>query len=60
MEASSSKSKQFLVDSALRTFEAGAGGITALASAMQDGLGRPFAAAIAAGRSPEKYPLGSS
>jgi arabinose-5-phosphate isomerase len=46
VEASSSKSKQFLIDSALRTFEAGSGGIAALASAMQNGLGRPFAAAV--------------
>ena len=46
MEASSSKSKQFLIDSALRTLEAGSGGIAALASAMQNGLGQPFVAAI--------------
>ena len=46
MEASSSKSRQSLIDSALRTLDAGSGGIAALAAAMQDGLGRPFAAAI--------------
>ncbi|HLH89191.1 MAG TPA: KpsF/GutQ family sugar-phosphate isomerase [Xanthobacteraceae bacterium] len=46
MEASSSKTKRFLIDSALRTLEAGGGGIAALASAMQDGLGQPFAAAV--------------
>jgi hypothetical protein len=39
VEASSSKSKQFLIDSALRTLDAGSGGIAALASAMQNGLG---------------------
>src|SRR5690348_11568353 len=38
VEASSSQSKQFLIDSALRTLDAGSGGIAALASAMQDGL----------------------
>ena len=42
MEASSSKPKQSLIDSALRTLEAGSGGIAALAAAMQDGLGQPF------------------
>ena len=46
MEASSSNTKRFLIDSALRTLEAGSGGIAALASAMQDGLGVPFVAAI--------------
>jgi arabinose-5-phosphate isomerase len=46
LEASSSKPKQSLIDSALRTLEAGSGGIAALAAAMQDGLGRPFAAAV--------------
>ncbi|HKF72430.1 MAG TPA: KpsF/GutQ family sugar-phosphate isomerase [Stellaceae bacterium] len=46
MEASSSKPKQSLIDSALRTLEAGSGGIAALAAAMQDGLGRPFASAV--------------
>jgi len=46
VEASSSKTKRFLIDSALRTLEAGGGGIAALASAMQDGLGQPFAAAV--------------
>jgi arabinose-5-phosphate isomerase len=46
VEASSSNTKRFLIDSALRTFEAGSGGIAALASAMQNGLGRPFVAAI--------------
>jgi arabinose-5-phosphate isomerase len=35
-----------LIESALRTFEAGAGGIRALAAAIQDGLGPPFLAAI--------------
>src|SRR5215831_13419357 len=46
LEASSSKPKQSLIDSALRTLEAGSGGIAALAAAMQDGLGRPFASAV--------------
>jgi arabinose-5-phosphate isomerase len=46
VEASSSNNKRFLIDSALRTLEAGSGGIAALAAAMQNGLGRPFAAAI--------------
>ena len=46
MEASSSNTKRFLIDSALRTLEAGGGGIAALASAMQNGLGQPFAAAV--------------
>ena len=46
MEASSSNSKRFLIDSALRTLDAGAGGVAALASAMQNGLGQPFVAAI--------------
>jgi arabinose-5-phosphate isomerase len=35
------------VQSALRTFEAEASGIAALAGAMQDGLGRPFRQAVA-------------
>ncbi|PWB64651.1 MAG: KpsF/GutQ family sugar-phosphate isomerase [Bradyrhizobiaceae bacterium] len=35
-----------LIASALRTFEAEAGGITALAVAMRDGLGAPFVAAV--------------
>jgi arabinose-5-phosphate isomerase len=46
VEASSSHPKRFLIDSALRTLEAGSGGIAALAAAMQDGLGQPFVAAI--------------
>jgi len=46
LEASSSKPKQSLIDSGLRTLEAGAGGMAALAAAMQDGLGQPFCAAI--------------
>src|SRR5262252_1395025 len=46
MEASSSNPKRSLIDSALRTLEAGSGGIAALAAAMQDGLGRPFASAV--------------
>ena len=46
MEASSGKPRQSLIDSALRTLEAGSGGIAALAAAMQDGLGRPFATAV--------------
>jgi arabinose-5-phosphate isomerase len=46
VEASSSNTKRFLIDSALRTLDAGAGGIAALASAMQNGLGQPFVAAI--------------
>ena len=36
-----------LIESALRTLEAEAGGVTALAAAMRDGLGGPFVAAIA-------------
>ena len=35
-----------LIDSALRTLEAEAGGIAALAAAIRDGLGRPFVAAV--------------
>jgi arabinose-5-phosphate isomerase len=35
-----------LIDAGLRTLEAEAGGITALAAAMQDGLGRPFIDAV--------------
>ena len=46
MEASSGKPRQSLIDSALRTLEAGSGGIAALAAAMQNGLGRPFASAV--------------
>jgi arabinose-5-phosphate isomerase len=46
LEASSGKPKQSLIDSALRTLEAGSGGIAALAAAMQNGLGRPFATAV--------------
>ncbi len=46
MEASSSNPKRSLIDAGLRTLEAGAGGISALAAAMQDGLGQPFCAAI--------------
>src|SRR5499427_3080550 len=46
MEASSSNPKRSLIDSALRTLEAGSGGIAALAAAMQDGLGQPFCAAV--------------
>jgi arabinose-5-phosphate isomerase len=46
LEASSSNTKRSLIDSALRTLEAGGGGISALAAAMQDGLGQSFAAAI--------------
>src|SRR5262249_19411931 len=46
MEASSSNPKRSLIDSGLRTLEAGSGGIAALAAAMQDGLGQPFCAAI--------------
>ena len=46
MEASSGKPRQSLIDSALRTLEAGSGGIAALAAAMQNGLGRPFATAV--------------
>src|ERR1700685_3700824 len=46
VEASSSNTKRFLIDSALRTLDAGAGGGAALASAMQNGLGQPFVAAI--------------
>ena len=46
MEASSSNPRRSLLDPALRTLEAGAGGIAALAAAMQDGLGQPFCAAI--------------
>jgi arabinose-5-phosphate isomerase len=46
LEASSSNPKRPLIDSGLRTLEAGSGGIAALAAAMQDGLGQPFCAAI--------------
>ena len=46
LEASSSNPKRSLIASALRTLEAEAGGIAALAAAMQDGLGQPFCAAI--------------
>ena len=46
MEASSSHPKRSLIDSALRTLEAGAGGVAAMVAAMQDGLGQPFCAAI--------------
>jgi arabinose-5-phosphate isomerase len=46
LDASSSNPKRSLIDSALRTLEAGSGGIAALAAAMQDGLGQPFVAAI--------------
>jgi arabinose-5-phosphate isomerase len=46
LEASSAHPKRSLIDSALRTLEAGSGGIAALAAAMQNGLARPFAAAI--------------
>jgi len=46
LEASSSNPKRSLIDSGLRTLEAGSGGIAALAAAMQDGLGQPFCAAI--------------
>ena len=46
MEASSSNPKRSLIDSALRTLDAGSGGVAALAAAMQDGLGQPFVAAI--------------
>lgn len=34
------------IESALRTLDAGGGGIAALAAAIQDGLGKPFAAAV--------------
>jgi arabinose-5-phosphate isomerase len=46
VEASSSHPKRSLIDSALRTLEAGSGGIAALAAAMQNGLGQPFTAAL--------------
>jgi arabinose-5-phosphate isomerase len=46
LEASSSNPRRSLIDSALRTLEAGGSGISALAAAMQDGLGQPFVAAI--------------
>jgi arabinose-5-phosphate isomerase len=46
VEASSSNSKRFLIDSALRTLDAGSDGIAALAAAMQNGLGPHFVAAI--------------
>jgi arabinose-5-phosphate isomerase len=46
VEASSSNTKRFLIDSALRTLDASSGGIAALASAMQNGLGQPFTAAV--------------
>jgi|SRR5690242_9369833 len=35
-----------LIDSALRTLDAEMGGVTALAAAMRDGLGKPFLAAV--------------
>jgi arabinose-5-phosphate isomerase len=35
-----------LIDSALRTFEVETGGLTALAAAISDGLGKPFIAAV--------------
>ncbi|HEY2134698.1 MAG TPA: KpsF/GutQ family sugar-phosphate isomerase [Xanthobacteraceae bacterium] len=46
MEASSSNPRRSLIDSALRTLEAGSGGIAALVAAMQDGLGQPFLATV--------------
>jgi arabinose-5-phosphate isomerase len=46
LEASSSNPKRSLIDSALRTLEAGGSGISALVTAMQNGLGQPFAAAV--------------
>jgi arabinose-5-phosphate isomerase len=46
LEASSSNPKRSLIDSALRTLEAGGSGIAALVAAMQNGLGQPFAAAV--------------
>src|SRR5690349_14713211 len=35
-----------LIDSALRTFEAEAGGVAALSAALRDGLAQPFIAAV--------------
>jgi arabinose-5-phosphate isomerase len=46
LEASSSNPKRSLIDSALRTLEAGSGGVAALSAAMQNGLGQPFVAAV--------------
>jgi arabinose-5-phosphate isomerase len=46
LEASTSHPKRSLIESALRTLEAGSGGLAALAAAMQDGLGQPFVAAL--------------
>jgi len=43
--AASERAERMLA-SALRTLEAEAGGVTALAAAIRDGLGRPFAAAV--------------
>src|SRR5262245_49245181 len=37
---------QALIDSALRTLEAEAGGVSALTAALRDGLGRSFVAAV--------------
>lgn len=44
--SSADRDTEALIASALRTFEAEAGGITALAVAMRDGLGAPFVAAV--------------
>jgi arabinose-5-phosphate isomerase len=46
LEASSSNPKRSLIDSGVRTLEAGAGGLAAIVTAMQDGLGQSFCAAI--------------
>ena len=44
--AQASEASQALIGSAVRTLEAEAGGITALAGAIHDGLGRAFVAAV--------------
>ena len=45
-EDQKSAAARSLIESALRTLEAEAGGVTALAAAIRDGLGRPFVAAV--------------
>jgi arabinose-5-phosphate isomerase len=45
-ERAASERAERMVASALRTLEAEAGGVTALAAAIRDGLGRPFVAAV--------------
>jgi arabinose-5-phosphate isomerase len=45
-EHQASERAERMIASALRTLEAEAGGVAALAAAIRDGLGRPFAAAV--------------